>query len=185
MLTKTIFAASMALISEIYDRELSKTLMSSYYSLLKEMEDSDFQQAVKRMLQERTVATLPKPAEVLAYSNVKKVEVAEVDPAETKAKEMIQAVETMNTILCTEAHRANMTVDDYLQDFSFSNISDDSKVILNNVSPFYNLKQLVMGIRQYQTAVDALNAFIRAINQNNNESLAIESKQMKIMIKKG
>jgi predicted restriction endonuclease len=184
MLSKETLAKNMALLGEIYERPLSKPLMDSYHALLKEMNDDDFKQAVKRMLQERTFSTFPKPAEILSYSNVDKELVQIVDETELKAKEMIAKVEIMNTILFDEAKKTGEMFEDYVRKYHFDNVSDESKAILNSVKPYYDLKSLVINIRRYQTSIDAINAFKSAIRQTelNGGANALTNEKVKMMI---
>lgn len=181
MLDKIIFAQNIAMLAEIYDRSLTKTLQSVYYAVLQDMQDDDFKQAVKRLLQERVFATFPKPAEILSLSNVKKVDVVVTDEVETKAKELISACETMNTILCTEAHGKNMSFDDYIVTHNFNNICDETKAILNSVKPYCGYVQLIKSIRQYQDSQVQLRAFMQAIKYSEKEPLAINSGIKKLL----
>lgn len=155
----------MALLAEIYDKSLTKTLQSVYYAVLQDMQDDDFKQAVKRLLQERVFATFPKPAEILSLSNVTKVVVDEVDATELKAKELIKLVEGMNHSIYLESEKGMGTFDDLLEAVSFPTVCEDTKAILSKVKPFYDLKQLIKGINTYQTSVEQIKAFKQALSQ--------------------
>ena len=112
--------------------------------------------------------------------------ILEVDETEQKAKHLITAVEQMNSILCTEAHAKDMTLDDYVRDYEFTTVCDETMTILNNVKPHYNLRELVKKIRQYQTSIDTLSAFKQAIKQHEGGQTMIENKSIKqLQIKKG
>lgn len=104
-----------------------------------------------------------------------KPQIVVTDEVETKAKELISACETMNTILCTEAHGKNMSFDDYIVTHNFNNICDETKAILNSVKPYKSYVQLIKCIRQFQDSQVAINAFKDAIKYSEKEPLAINS----------
>lgn len=166
MLDKTIFAQNMTLLAEIYDKQLTNALNSVYYAVLQEMSNEDFKQSIKRLLQERTFATFPKPAEILALSNVKKVEVIEIDQHEEKAKELISLVYAMNDTIYREHIKTGISFDRLLAAAKFPSVSDEDIAILNNVKPHYNLKSLIAGISQYANTAEQLQAFKNAITQS-------------------
>lgn len=103
------------------------------------------------------------------------------DELTQKAKKLINACEKMNTILCTDAHAKNMTMDDYIRVFEFKNISEESKVILNSVKPYFDLKQLIVCINHFQDSQVQLKAFIGAIKQSETETLAISGDVRKMI----
>jgi len=183
MLSKTIFAQNIAMLAEIYDKSLTKTLQSVYYAVLQEMGDEDFKQAVKRLLQERVFATFPKPAEILSLSNVKKEVILEVDETELKAKELIDLVHGMDYAIEQKHSETSIDYNTLLNDVKFPTLSDEDKAILNNVAPHYGLKVLIANIRTYQTTKDALNAFKQAIKQSERSGSLEISSDVRKMIK--
>jgi len=185
MLNKTIFAQNLTMLCEIYDKSLTKTLQSVYYAVLQDMQDEDFKQAVKRLLQERVFATFPKPAEILSLSNVKKVDVVEIDEIELKAKELIELVQSMNGTIYQKHIESGIRFDDLLESVKFPSVDDETIAILNSVKPYCSLKGLIGGINRFQTSKDTLNAFIQAIKQNQRgESLTIENPIERLRIKR-
>jgi len=182
MLDKVTFSQNMAGLCEVYDRSLTKTLQNIYYAVLKDMQDDDFKQAIKRLLQERVFATFPKPAEILELSKIKKVAVVEVDVNREKAKEYIKLVHSMNEAVYQHHIKTGHRFDDCLRAAKFENVSDEVKAILNQVKPYYNHKDLVANISKYQTTKEAENAFIQAIEQSDrNEPLAINGDVRKMI----
>lgn len=179
MLNYELCMKNLALLGELYEKSISETMYKLYYEILKDMQDEDFKQAIRRLLSERVYPTFPKPAEILSLTSVTKVEVQEIDQDEIRAKELISACETMNTILGTEAHRANMTFDDYIKNYEFTNISQETMAILNNVKPYYDYKLLISKIRHYSTSIDALNAFKNALKYSTHN--VIENKVQKMI----
>ena len=103
------------------------------------------------------------------------------DKITQKAKWLIDACEKMNTILCTDAHAKNMTMDDYIRDYEFTNISEESKVILSNVKPYYDIKQLIVCINHFQDSQVQLKAFVGAIKQSETNPLAISGDVKKML----
>ena len=185
MLNKQIFAQNITMLAEIYDRTLTKTLQSVYYAVLSEMSDEDFKQAIKRLLQERVFATFPKPAEILSLSNVKKVATIEINESKSKAEKLISGVETMNTVLWNEAKDLKRVFEDYVRMYEFENVCDETKTILNNVAPHYSIAELTINIRKYQTGIDAVNAFERAIEQTDkSDAVQIGNSIERVRIKR-
>ena len=184
MLNKTIFAQNMAVLGQIYERELKQDTLNIYYALLKDMDDEDFKQAIKRLLSERTFATMPKPAEILERSNVKKVATIEVDETKSKAEQLISGVETMNTVLWNESKDLKRVFEDYVRMYEFENVCDETKAILDNVAPYYSIAELTINIRKYQTGVDAVKAFEKAIEQTYKSDVQIGNPIERLRINK-
>lgn len=55
----------MAVLFEMYDRKPSDAILEGYWLVLQDMDNNDFQSAIKSVLSNRTFASLPKPAEIL------------------------------------------------------------------------------------------------------------------------
>jgi hypothetical protein len=182
MLDKVIFAKNMAVLAEVYDKTLTEALQNIYYAVLKDMNDEDFKQAVKRLLQERVFATFPKPAEILSLSKAEVLD-AIIDATTAEAKRLISACETMNTILFKECNNIGVPFEDYVMDYEFNNLQDSTKGLLSAVKPYSDYKRLIVNIRRYQTSSDALNAFKQAIIQvGKSEYAMIENKKVSGMI---
>ena len=163
MLSKSVFAQVMAMLCEVYDKELTKTLNNTYYFVLQDMEDEDFRQAVKTMLKLRIFATLPKPAEILQYSNIKEVLENKPDRTKEKAKELIALMEATNTNL---GEQAKAKGEDFVKLVKYGiklTLPKEDIAILDMVKPYNNHKDLIIKIRHYQTSADSLNAFVNAI----------------------
>lgn len=103
------------------------------------------------------------------------------DKLTQKAKKLISACEAMNTILCTDAHAKNKTMDDYIRTYEFDNICEESKVILNNVKSHYDLKKLIVCINHFKDSQVQLNEFKCAIKQSETETLAISGDVLKMI----
>lgn len=109
---------------------------------------------------------------------------SEDDEITKEAKRLISGIEDMNTLLFDEAHKTGEMFEDFVRGYDFKNVTEKSMAILNNVRPYYDIKELVINIRRYQTSVDTLNAFKQAIKQSNqNESLAIDRRVFKQIAK--
>jgi len=180
MLNKTIFAQNMAGLCEVYNRELTKTLQNIYYAILKDMQDDDFKQAIKRLLQERVFATFPKPAEILSLSNVKKVMIVEVDEIEEKAKELIEFVHSAYLDVEREHAQTGIDFDSCLKALKFNSLSKEDEAVLNNVKPYKNLKTLVKNINAYATSLEQVKAFKNALQYQPTETLIESVKNMRI-----
>ena len=178
MLDKVIFSQNMALLAEIYDKALTKPLQSVYYAVLQDMTDEDFKQAVKRLLQERTFATFPKPAEILALSKVVKEVIVEIDKDEEKAKELIELVHSMNNTIYQEHIRTGIQFDVLLDDVKFPTVEKSIIAILDNVKPYYNHKQLISNINLYGTSKEQLQAFKQAVKQGEVTQIASNVKKL-------
>ena len=178
MLSKTVFSQMLVMLCEVYDKPLTKTLSSTYYFLLQDMSDEDFKQAVKCMMMERTFATLPKPAEILSYSKAEKV--VEVDQSEVKAKELIGMVYTINDSIYVKSAETNTPFLELLKIASFPTMSEEDRMILENVKPHYDLKLLIEKISCYPTAKIQLDAFMDAVK---NPHRAISHNVKKMLLK--
>ena len=64
----------------------------------------------------------------------------------------------------------------------FPKLNTDKIAILNSVKPYRDFKELIINIRHFQTANDALNAFMSAINFVDNSLTAIESSAVRKML---
>jgi len=184
MLSKVVFAQNFTMLAEVYDKPLTKTLQSTYYYLLKEMSDDDFKQAIKRLLSERTFASMPKPAEILELTSVVKVVVKEVNENELKANELILLVKAMNDSIYQEHIKTGVRFDDLLQAASFPKVSSEDIAVLNKIRPYYELKSLIAGINQYQTSSDTLNAFKDALKSKSADLEMIQNIKSKLRIKR-
>lgn len=173
MLNNKTFAENMALLGEIYDKPLNKMLLKVYYAILKDMQDEDFKQAIKRLLSERVYPTFPKPAEILELSNVEKIVIVEIDELEEQAKELIQWCETANATIFENAKMSGRTFDDEIKGTKFTSLSDSDLSVLNAVKPYCNHKQLIGNIRTYQTSREAINAFKSALKYAPTDLLQI------------
>ena len=65
MLNEELFSKMMTMLCEVYSKEQTKPLMQTYYFVLKDMRDNDFQYAVLGMLKSRVYPSFPKPAEIM------------------------------------------------------------------------------------------------------------------------
>ncbi len=65
----------------------------------------------------------------------------------------------------------------------FPTLDTDKIAVLNSVKPHRDFKELIINIRHYQTANDALNAFMSAIKFVDNSLTAIESSAVRKMIR--
>lgn len=68
MLNKTKFSEGMSLLCETYQREPSKLLMKAYYMALKDLNDTDYEQAIGNVLQDRKFNKMPMPGEIREYA---------------------------------------------------------------------------------------------------------------------
>jgi len=182
MLNKTVFAQNITVLAEIYDKTLTNTLQSVYYAVLQDMQDEDFKQAVKRLLQERVFATFPKPAEILSLSNVKKEVILEVDQNELKAKELIELVKGMNESVYQQHIKTGIRFNDLMNKVMFPTIEEETIAILNQVKPYCSYKLLVSNINAYQTSIEQLQAFKNALKFK--ETLAVVNVTEQLRIKK-
>lgn len=94
----------------------------------------------------------------------------ETNHTKSKAEKLISGVETMNTVLWNEAKDLKRVFEDYVRMYEFENVCDETKAILNNVAPHYSIAELTINIRKYQTGVDAVDAFQRAIERTDKSS---------------
>ena len=67
MLTQKLFNETMFMLGEIYNREITKNILTGYYMVLRSMDDEDFKSAVASIMSNRTYQSMPKPAEILEY----------------------------------------------------------------------------------------------------------------------
>jgi hypothetical protein len=68
----------MALLCEIFQREITDLLLDAYYMVLKNMTDEQFKQSVKMVMENKTFHKLPLPAEILNCGNPDSIAKAEI-----------------------------------------------------------------------------------------------------------
>lgn len=185
MLDYKLFVQNITMLAEVYERDISKAVINTYYEVIKTLSDDDFKFSVRRILSERTYATFPKPAEFISMADVK-IELhspnEKQDGAlEQKAKELIDLVRGMNDKIFQDHIRTGISFDTLLSQVSFPNVDKDTISILNNIKPYYDYKQLVANINHYQTTKEALNAFKTAILKD-DDFVAIENARVKEML---
>lgn len=64
MLSQNLFAQTMTMLFELYEKPQTKPLMDIYYQTLKDMSDNMFKASVDNILKNRVYPTMPKPAEI-------------------------------------------------------------------------------------------------------------------------
>ena len=65
MLSKDMFSKMMTMLCEVYGKKQTDQFMETYYFVLKEMNDGEFQFSVLAMLKNRVYPSFPKPAEIM------------------------------------------------------------------------------------------------------------------------
>ena len=65
MLSKRVFAESIAILGEIYDKKPSEQLMDIYYSVLSHFTDEQLKNAINQIIRTNKFSAMPKPAEIL------------------------------------------------------------------------------------------------------------------------
>ena len=109
----------------------------------------------------------------------------EINHNRTRVEELINGVETMNTVLWNDAKELKRVFEDYVEMYEFKNVCDETKAILSNVAPYYDIAQLTINIRKYKTSSDTINAFMRAIEQTNTtDAIQIANPLERLRIKK-
>ena len=110
-----------------------------------------------------------------------------IDNVEQEAKELIELCEGLNTQIRKDAERMGEDFKKLVYAAKFPTLDTDNIAVLNRVKPHRDFKELIINIRHYQTAKDALDAFKRAVNHVDNSIGTIENKRVKkmIMIDKG
>lgn len=172
MLNKSLFAQTMTMLFELYEKEQTKPLMDIYYGTLKDMDDADFSNAVTDLLKTRVYPTMPKPAEILERSQAVKI-IDNTDPLDEEANRLIDMIRATEENIFNEAGRKGMTFDDLLELAKF-NLPERDNAILNNIAPHYGLKKLIGNINVGWNSLERLNAFKKAIrNYGKNDALAI------------
>jgi len=182
MLNKNLFAQTMTMLFELYEKQQTKPLMDIYYSVLCEMKDAEFQHGVMDLIKTRVYPTMPKPAEIYQYKPQEKI-IAIEDEATRKAKELISWCESANSVIYDNATKSGRTFEDELKGTKFVSLSDGDIAILNQVKPYTDHKQLIINIRAYRTSQEALNAFKRAVEYSSSYAGAIENATVRKMIK--
>lgn len=100
-----------------------------------------------------------------------------------RAKTLINGVEHINAIMWEEAQKRGLIFEDLVKDWSFTNITEDTMAILNQVKPYTDHRQLIINIRRYQTSVEAIKAFKNAIIYKDKNIIALESPIKNLRIK--
>lgn len=104
------------------------------------------------------------------------------DNVEEEAKELIELCESLNTHIRKDAEAKGEDFKKLVYRAKFPTLDVDKIVILDNVRPHYSHKDLIINIRHYQTAKDALDAFKYAIRDIDKSLSAIESSRVQKMI---
>jgi len=184
MLNKVIFAQNFTMLAEIYDKPITKTLQSTYYFLLKDMQDDDFKQAVKRLLKERTFASMPKPAEILELTNIKEVIIYD-NRDEIEARRLIDLVRGINEKVFMDSEKMSIPFSDLMNKISLKQmISESDLAILNTVKPHREAKLLISEINTYQDGEIQLQAFIDALKFTPSDAVQIASVTERLRIKR-
>lgn len=97
-----------------------------------------------------------------------------IDETEAKANELIALVYSMNETVFENAKTSGRTFEDELKGTKFRNI-DDEIVILNQVKPYTDYKQLVSKVSCYATSLEQLQAFKNAIKYAGSHIEIIEN----------
>ena len=188
MLDYKLFVQNLTMLAEVYERDISKPVINTYYEVLKTLSDDDFKFSVRKILSERTYATFPKPAEFISMANVK-VELSSPsdnknNALEEQAKELIDLVHSLNGSVYRDHIKTGIPFDTLLEKVSFPSVDDETIAILNQVKPYCDFKTLICNINAYQTSKDALNAFKSALSKGSGTAM-IESVEVRKLIKKG
>jgi len=101
---------------------------------------------------------------------------------EQEAKELIALCEGLNTQIGNDAKRMGEDFVKLVKSAKFPTLDNDKIVVLNNVKPYSDFRDLIIHIRHYQTAQDSLEAFKRAILYVDESLVAIESGEIRKMI---
>ena len=67
MLSYELFAKTMTVLCEVYNRKQTEPLMEGYYMVLRGMTDDEFRSATVSIMANRTYQAMPKPAEILEF----------------------------------------------------------------------------------------------------------------------
>lgn len=65
MLNEKIFLEGMSLIAELFDKKPSDNMMNLYYTVLQDLSDEEFKQAINTIARTNKYNCMPKPAEIL------------------------------------------------------------------------------------------------------------------------
>jgi len=82
---------------------------------------------------------------------------------QVEAYELTQTVHEMFIQIVNEAKQKRITFDECLELKQFDKLTLRETSILNNIKPYCDLKQLVSNINMFSGDVNALEAFIEAI----------------------
>lgn len=105
-----------------------------------------------------------------------------IDDVEQEAKELIELCEGLNTQIRKDAERMGEDFKKLVYSVKTPTLDTDKIVVLNNVKPYQDYRELIINIRHYQTAKDSLEAFKRAIMYIDRNITAIENKAVRKMI---
>lgn len=172
MLSYDLCVKNITMLAEIYEKQLTKPFVNIYYEVLKEMTDEDFKDAIRQLLSERVYPSFPKPAEILSLR--KQVVVGGDDEITKEAKRLIDLTRAMNESVYQEYIRTGIPFNDLLDRAKFTGVSQNDIAILDKVKPHYSHKLLVGRINHFQTTLEAISVFKKAILSKNN--FAIENK---------
>ncbi len=106
-----------------------------------------------------------------------------IDDIEQEAKELIELCEGLNTQIGNDAKRMGEDFKKLVYAAKFPTLDTDKIVVLNNVKPHHDHRELIINIRHYQTAKDSLEAFKSAIRYVDRSIGAVEDKRVRKMIK--
>ena len=105
-----------------------------------------------------------------------------IDDVEQEAKELIELCEGLNTQIGNDAKRMGEDFKKLVYAAKFPSLHTDKIVVLNNVKPHHDHRELIINIRHYQTAKDSLEAFKSAIRYVDRSIGAVEDKRVRKMI---
>ena len=98
-----------------------------------------------------------------------------------KAKRIIAFTESLNTQIGEEAKAKGQDFVKMVKCVKLPPEYDRTMAVMNHVKPYCDAKELIINIRRYQTSIDAIIAFKRAIiyyENNESQTQAIESKKV-------
>ena len=105
-----------------------------------------------------------------------------IDDVEQEAKELIELCEGLNTQIRKDAERMGEDFKKLVYAAKFPTLDTDKIVVLNNVKPYRDFKELIINVRNYQTAKDCLEAFMSAIRYTDKSITGIENGEVRQMI---
>jgi len=107
-----------------------------------------------------------------------------IDNVEQEAKELIALCEGLNTQIGNDAKRMGEDFKKLVYSAKFPTIDIDKIVVLDSVKPHCDHKQLIINIRHGWNAKEQLSAFMSAIKNVDKSLTAIESNQVRQMIRR-